>query len=475
MTTLEETNGNHISNESQISPLLKKPSLDPSDLTSYRPISNLRTFGKLLERLVQLQLRPHLLSAPAFSPYQSAYRPSYSTETAGLFISNHLFRASSPSPSLLVSLDLSSAFDCISHSILLDRLSSDFGLSGVSLSWLHSYLTNRSQYVMWNGDKSSTTSVNMGVPQGSVLGPLLFCAYVSPVARLFDSLGLVHHAYADDTTFFLSAYPKTSPATLLENATSSLSNWFSLNCLQLNANKSEILLVGTQEKRNVLGSLVSSGLTIAGSSIGLSSSSKILGITFDSALNFDAHISEICKSANFHLKALAHIRSFLSLSSANLVASSIIASRLDYCNSVLIGLSSYNIHRLQCVQNRAARIVLGVGRRTSVEPLLRQLHWLPVAKRIQYKTALVTFKTISTQQPTYLSSLLVPYNPSRSLRSSSGNFLTVPRVTTVFQSRAFSVAAPHLWNSLLVSLRSFQICPSPLHPYPLQHLFQLSI
>ena len=161
----------------------------------------------------------------------------------------------------------------------------------------------------------------------------------------------------------------------------------------------------------------------------------------------------MCRSANYHLRALAHIRRFLSVSSANLVACSIVSSRLDYCNSVLNGLSSYNIHRLQTVQNRAARIVLGVGNRVSAEPLLRQLHRLPVCKRIMYKTALITFKTVSTHQPTYLSSLLIPHNPSRSLRSSNLNYLKVPRVTSALQSRAFSVSAPHLWNSLPVSLR----------------------
>jgi len=112
---------------SQISPLLKKPSLDASDLSSYHLISNLsnlRTIGKLLERLAHLQLRPHFLLAPALSPYQLAFRPLYSTETATILIANNLLRSSSPS--LLVCLDLSSAFDCVSYSTLFHRLSQDF-------------------------------------------------------------------------------------------------------------------------------------------------------------------------------------------------------------------------------------------------------------------------------------------------------------------------------------------------------------
>ena len=447
---------------SQISPLMKNPSLDAADLASYRPISNLRTMGKLLERLAQLQFRPHILSAPAFSPYQSAYRPFHSTETAALFITNNLMR--SHAPSLLVSLDLSAAFDCVSHSILLNRLSQDFGFSGLPLSWLESYLTGRTQHVFWNGVRSSSSSVLMGVPQGSVLGPLLFCAYVSPVSRLLATFKLIHHSYADDTTLILSIDSTSALSALLETSTSALCNWFLFNGLQLNPAKSDVLLVATREKRKVLNLALDSGLTIAGSSVKLSSTSKILGLTFDAALSFDSHISEVCKSANYHLRALAHIRRFLSVSSANLIACSIVSSRLDYCNSSLTGLSSYNIHRLQTVQNRAARIVLGVGNRVCAEPLLRQLHWLPVNKRILYKTALLTFKTVSTQQPTYLSSFLIPHKPSRCLRSSNLNYLTVPRVSTALQSRAFSVSAPHLWNSLPASLRCLAAFPTVLSP-----------
>ena len=124
-----------------------------------------------------------------------------------------------------------------------------------------------------------------------------------------------------------------------------------------------------------------------------------------------------------------------------------------------------NLRRLQMVQNRASRLVLGVGRMTSPEPLLRQLHWLPVAKRIQYKTALITFKTLFSAQPSYLFALLLPYQPSRSLRSSSSYFLTVPRVHTTLESHAFSVAAPRLWNSLPISLRTLS-SSSFLIPHP---------
>jgi len=379
----------------QISPLLKSPTLDNADVASYRPVSNLRTMGKLLERLAQLQFRPHILAAPAFSPYQSAYRPSHSTETAALFITNNLLR--SPLPSLLVSLDLSSAFDCVKHSILLSRLSQDFGFSGLPLAWLESYLTGRTQQIFWNGDRSLISSVLMGVPQGSVLGPLLFCAYVSPVSRLLASIGILHHSYADDTTLILLVDSTCLIFPMLDHCTTILRNWFLFNGLQLNPKKSEVLLIGTREKRKVLSLSLGSGLTIAGTSIDLSSTSKLLGVIFDPALSFDSHISQVCKSANYHLRALSHIRRSLSVSSANLIACSIVSSRLDYCNSVLNGLSEYNINRLQMVQNRAARIVLGVGNRVSAEPLLRQLHWLPVCKRILYKTALITFKAVTTQ------------------------------------------------------------------------------
>ena len=371
----------------QITPILKKPSLDPSTPSSFRPISNLRTLGKLLERLAQVQLRSHFCSAPAFSSYQSAYRPLHSTETSTLFIANTLFCTSTPS--LLVSLDLSSAFDCISHSILLDRLSNDFGLSGMPLAWLQSYLTSRSQFVAWHGINSASTPLLMGVPQGSVLGPLLFSIYVSPVSRLLHSLGLRHHMYADDTTLLLSADSGSSLASILAASSSVLSDWFLFNGLQLNASKSEIVLVGSRDKHRAVSTLLSSDLSLAGSSVQLSTSTKILGVTFDSSLNFDLHVTEICKTVNYHLNALAHIRRFLSVTTANLIACTIISARLDYCNSILSGLSSYNLRRLQIVQNRAARIVLGVGRLMPAEPLLRQLHWLPVHRRNEFKVALL--------------------------------------------------------------------------------------
>ena len=444
---------------SQITPLLKKPSLDPSVPSSFRPISNLRTLAKLLERLAQAQLRPHLCSAPAFSSYQSAYRPLYSTETATVFIADSLLR--SASPTLLVSLDLSSAFDCVSHSILINRLANDFGLSGTPLAWLCSYLTSRFQYVAWNGVNSSSMPLVTGVPQGSVLGPLLFSVYISPVSRLLDSLGLKHHVYADDTTLLLSADPNLSLISRLASSSCALSNWFLFNNLQLNPSKSEVTLVGSRDKLRELCPFLASGLSLAGSPISLSPSTTILGVTFDSSLNFDSHVSEICRTVNYHLNALAHIRRFLSIPTANLIASSIIASRLDYCNSILTGLSSHNLNRLQTTQNRAARIVLGLNRMTPAEPLLRQLHWLPIHKRINYKIALLTFKTLLLQQPSYLSPLLVPYNPSRSLRSTNSNFLCKPRVCTAFQSRAFSVAAPHFWNSLPLSLRLLAVFPPP--------------
>ena len=158
----------------------------------------------------------------------------------------------------------------------MSALSQDFGLSGPPLSWLESYLTGRTQHVFWNGVLSPNVPVSMGVPQGSVLGPLLFNAYVSPISRLLTSFGLLHHSYADDTTLILSVDSSATLVALLDRCTSALCNWFLFNGLQLNPKKSVVLLVGTKEKRKVLNLSLGSRLTIAETPIALSPTAKIL-------------------------------------------------------------------------------------------------------------------------------------------------------------------------------------------------------
>ena len=143
-----------------------------------------------------------------------------------------------------------------------------------------------------------------------------------------------------------------------------------------------------------------------------------------------------------------NIRPILSEDTANLIASSLVSSRLDYANACLFGISAKNLSRIQRIQNTLARVVTCSRSRSSSAPLLKHLHWLPVSARIHFKIALLTFKSLHTIAPSYLSSLIRPYVPSRALRSSSAQRLCVPHVSSVFGSRGFRSAGPAIWNSL---------------------------
>ena len=184
---------------------------------------------------------------------------------------------------------------------------------------------------------------------------------------------------------------------------------------------------------------------------------KILGVTLDSELKFGKHVTAITKSCNYHIRALCHIRPALTIDAAKTIACSLVGSRLDYANAILHGVSEENITRLQRVQNMLARVVVNAGRQhssTSAQTALYNLHWLPVKQRIRYKLAMLTFKTRTSQGPLYLSNLIKDYEPSRCLRSSARNFLTVPRTNTVVGSRGFRVSAPTVWNDLPNDIRS---------------------
>ena len=167
-----------ILKESVISPLLKKPTLDKDELSNYHPISNFSVISKIIECVVKSHLIDHLTSSKLLSPHQSAYRKHHSTETALVYIHNHLINAvASQKVSCLCLFDLSAAFDTIDHNILITRLSSWFGIHGSVLSWFKSYLSSRSFRVKCDSNLSSSHTSSSGAPRGSVLGPLLFIMY----------------------------------------------------------------------------------------------------------------------------------------------------------------------------------------------------------------------------------------------------------------------------------------------------------
>ena len=213
----------------QVKPILKKPGMDEDVLASYRPISNLSTVSKIVERLFLARLKSHVAGSKNFNAKQSGFRSNHSTETAIQSILNDIFRsADNGELSILVALDISAAFDTIDHGTLLRRLGHTFGMHGVTLNWISSYLSDRYQYVKIGDVCSDKLSSEFGVPQGSVLGPMLFVLFISPVAQVVEKFGLRHHQYADDTQIYVSFKPTDSLQCLsvIERTTHAVRNWF---------------------------------------------------------------------------------------------------------------------------------------------------------------------------------------------------------------------------------------------------------
>jgi len=212
----------------QVLPLLKITGLDRSLPVNYRPISNLSTVSKVLERLVLAGLRPHLTNSTNFSKRQSAYRQGHSTETALPDVLDSVHTAAdNKKVTLLIGLDLSAAFDTVCHSTLTQRLHTEFGVSGTALSWIQSYLQDRTQFVKLGQHRSSETTQEVRVPQESVLGPLLFAVYCSPVSDVIASHGVRCHQYADDTQLHLAMRVDNTAAglSILAACTTDVKEW----------------------------------------------------------------------------------------------------------------------------------------------------------------------------------------------------------------------------------------------------------
>lgn len=237
----------------------------------------------------------------------------------------------------------------------------------------------------------------------------------------------------------------------MENCLQDLNAWFCQNGLALNPEKSDAVVFGTRPRLDSLPHF--NNVNVAGSVVNLSDNVKILGVTLDKQLTLNDHVNMVCKSSFYHLRSFRHIRSALTQEVAKTVGCAVVGAKLDYANSLLYGTSVSNINKLQRVQNALARVVVS-SPSSSATANLKYLHWLPVEYRVRYKLCTLTYRARTSSAPFYLSNLVSPYIPSRALRSSNANMLTVPRSNIKFADKGFYIAGPSAWNSLPSDIRS---------------------
>ena len=348
-------------------------------------------------------------------------------------------------------MDLSAAFDTIDHEKLLHLLETSFGITGSALTWFKSYLSDRSQKVVIEGVESDPFVLIFGVPQGSVLGPILFTVYTTPLGKIIRSHGLCFHLYADDTQLYIAIKPTcnisvTEAIEKVESCVREIKLWMEMNMLKLNEGKTELLVITSNNRAASMSNVT---IKLGESDIKPSSTIRNLGVIFDSTFNMNYHVSSICKNAFWQIHQIGHIRKYLDTSTTEILINTLVTSKFDYCNSLLCGISDKNIKRLQRVQNACARLVTKKRKYDHVSPILKDLHWLPIDKRIEFKILLLTYKCLNGLAPEYLSELLSSYTPNFNLRSGSEYKLNIPKTRLkTYGDRAFSSVSPAMWNRI---------------------------
>ena len=296
--------GHFVASEKRglIRPYLKKIGLDVNDLSNYCPVTNLTHLSNINKWAMLDQLVPFLEEVGVVPRYQSADRKFHSAETTLCKIHDNLVsNTCHGKASLLVLLDLSAAFDTVDHQLLLSDFS-DCGVKGTALSLVEYYLENREQCLAIGESRSEPTTLQYGVPQGSVLGPVMFTVYTGTLAFLLEAHGVSYHFFADDTQLYIRVEDIDEAKHMLLSLLSDLKIWMARRKLKLNDGKTEIIVI-RGNLRNV--PVANFGVMSFGDTqLVPCESAKNLGVVLDSSLSFRSHINSIVKTCNFHIRNL---------------------------------------------------------------------------------------------------------------------------------------------------------------------------
>ena len=433
-----------------IVPILKEYGLDTEIHNHFRPVSHLQFIGKLIERVVLRRLNKHLTGNNLHIPNQYGYKSGHSTETILIKITNDLLIASDKkTATVLLLLDLSAAFDTVNVDILLNILSAEIGIKGIALQWFRSFLTNRTMRVKVNNAYSETFVLEFGIPQGSVLGPVLFNIYVRSIYKHVENCGFHVKGFADDHQLYVSFSPMFQYFYLTEKINEVLNvvnQWMNLFFLKLNPDKTKIIVFGPKKVSDVI-MIHGTFIEMDNSCIRFSNVVKNLGVLFDSALTFSNQVKSVVSSVFATIKNISRISSFLTRKEKSILVCSLILSKLDYCNSMYFGIDNDLLAKLQYAQNCAARLIYRRRKYDHVTDIFMDLHWLPIQLRIQYKVLLLVHKALYSTSPDEINNLIV-FESTRTFN------LQIQRVNSTIGDRAFSTYSAKLWNNIPLNLKT---------------------
>ena len=428
---------------------------DKNSLNSYRPISNLSFLSKIIEFAVHEQSWSHLSSQKIIPEEQSAYRENHSTETTNCAIMNDMIEITRNGDcGILIMLDLSAAFDTVDHDYLLEDLKT-VGFEEDALRWYESYLRDREVTVIIEKSRSITKKLTKGVPQGSVLGPMLFSIYTRELAWILKRHDIKYKLYADDTQFYIPAKSVQDAERKIESIMKDIKSWMVKKKLKLNEEKTECMLFGRKNSLKKFDHV--NRIKIGTTTIEIVKKVKDLGVYIDKELKLEDQINHTVRTCNYHLRNIAFIRKYLDKKALKTLVSNHILSRLDYCNALYYALPKTTQRKLQRVQNSAARLITSVRQRERITPALIELHWLPIKARIEFKILTLTYKALNYNEPKYLRNMLKIFEQRANVttrQASEINRLHEPRTNCIYGERAFSYCAPRMYNKIPLEIRN---------------------
>ena len=422
---------------------------DPSLFSNYRPISILPLFSKVFERIMYNRLINYLNSRKILYSYQFGFRKNHSAAMALILLVDKISKALENGDYVIgLFLDFSKAFDTINFDMLLDKLD-HYGIRGCSLDWFRSYLTDRKQYVYYNGVSSTMRTTSCGVPQGSILGPLLFLIYVNDLATVSEYIFSI--LFADDTNMFMSGKNMQELEQKFNSEMIKVFQWIETNKLSLNIKKTQFMLFHGKRIVDHVPNIVINGIAISSTK-----SIKFLGVMVDDKLSWKTHIDYISNKVSKSIGVLYKLHNYLDCKTLRGLYFSFIYPYLTYCNEVWgLSYSSYR-NRLFLLQKRAVRIIChSPCKRTHTDPLFKDLGLLKLHNINIYLVQLFMFRYNSHKLPPIFDNMFSKNSDVHNYNTRQSSLLHVPLPKTNLTKMSVAYAGVIKWNVYLQCINPY--------------------